>query len=130
MNNYTIYTDGAFAKGYGGIGIIIYRDEDLVFSFCKAYTNTTNQRMELLACIVALSFITGSHNITIITDSMYIVGTMTKNWQRHCNNDLWNKLDCYNKIHNVKYEHIKGHSKNFGNEMADFLATEAIRWNN
>lgn len=85
--------------------------------------------MEIMACIIALSFITNSHNITIITDSMYVVGTMNSNWKRRCNNDLWNKLDYYNKIHNVKYEHVKGHSANFGNEMADFLATETIRWN-
>lgn len=129
MNKYEIYTDGAYAKGYGGVGFIVYKNGDLVFSFSKAYTNTTNQRMELMACILALSFITGHQDITIYTDSMYIVGTMNNGWKRRCNNDLWDKLDKCNNIHNVKYEHIKGHSCIVGNELADFLATEAIRWN-
>ena len=129
MNNYKIYTDGAYAKGYGGIGFIIYKDNNIVFSFGKSYTNTTNQRMEIMACVIALSFVTGHHNITIFTDSMYVVGTMNNKWKRRCNNDLWDKLDYYNNIHNVKYEHIKGHSRIIGNELADFLATEAIKWN-
>lgn len=129
MNEYRIYTDGAYAKGIGGIGFVIYKDNNIVFRFNKAYTNTTNQRMEVRACITALSCIKDRSNITIFTDSMYIVGTMNNNWRRKCNTDLWIILDTCNKLHNVKYVHIKGHSEIIGNEMADFLATEAIRWN-
>lgn len=129
MNKYKIYTDGAYAKKLGGIGFVIFKDDDIVFRFNKAYTNTTNQRMEIIACIVALSFLKERSDVIIYTDSMYIVGTMNNSWKRKCNTDLWVILDCYNKLHNVTYEHVKGHNLSFGNELADFLATEAIRWN-
>ena len=65
--------------------------------------------------------------ITIYTDSMYVVGTMTMDWKRKCNIDLWKILDNLNLKHNVIYEHIKGHAGNESQEIADTLATESIR---
>lgn len=130
---YTIYTDGAYSPkaNIGGIGFVIYNDDGKVCEFGKPYNNTTNQRMEIKACIVALSCIKNKSDITIYSDSMYVVGTMTQNWNRRYNQDLWYKLDKLVKKHNVIFKHIKGHDGTVGNELADHLATAAIdRFNN
>lgn len=125
---YTIYTDGAYSPNanIGGIGFVIYNDKGKICEFGKAYKNTTNQRMEIKACIIALSSIKNKSDVTIHTDSMYVVGTMTKNWNRKCNQDLWYKLDKLVNKHNVTFNHVKGHNDNAGNEIADKLATSAI----
>lgn len=130
MNDYVIYTDGAYSpkSDIGGIGFEIYQEcGKKVTQYNRAYSNTTNQRMELMACIVALSCFKDKSNITLYTDSMYIVGTMTKNWKRKANLDLWEKLDKLVNKHNVNFKHIKGHDGNRGNDNADRLAVEAIR---
>lgn len=128
MNKYIIYTDGAYAPSLeiGGIGFIIYKDDKKVCEFSKPYRKTTNQRMEIKACIIALSSIKESSDVTIYTDSMYVVGTMTLNWQRRYNQDLWYRLDKLVKKHNVKFIHVKGHDGTKQNERADYLATSAI----
>ena len=127
--DYIIYTDGAYSSklNIGGIGFIIYNnDEKEIVSFNKAYRNTTNQRMEIRAVIVALSSLKNKSNIILYTDSMYLVGTMTLNWKRKCNIDLWNKLDILVNKHNVTFKHIKGHNGDIKNEKVDRLATSAI----
>lgn len=95
MHKYTIFTDGAYspARNQGGIGFVIVEDGKEVFSYSKMYVNSTNQRMELMAVIVALESIKTSSEVIIVTDSMYIVGTLTKNWKRKANTDLWARLD-------------------------------------
>lgn len=124
---YTIYTDGAYSKNknIGGIGFIIIKDDKIIAQFSKAYKNTTNQRMELLACIRSLMCFKNPSNIILFTDSMYLVGTMTMNWKRNKNLDLWEKLDNLIKCHNIKFYHIKGHSDNKFNNYVDKLAVEA-----
>lgn len=126
--DYIIYTDGAYSPNanIGGIGILIYNENGKVCEFSKPYHNTTNQRMEVKACIIALSSIKEPSTITLYTDSMYVVGTMTLKWQRKCNQDLWYRLDKLVKKHNVKFIHVKGHDGNERNELADKLATDAI----
>ena len=128
MNNYVIYTDGAysFKNNIGGIGFIICKEGKKICEFKKAYKNTTNQRMELLACIKALLCFKETSNIDLYTDSMYLVGTMTLNWKRKCNNDLWNKLDILFDKHNIHLYHIKGHNGDKFNEYVDNLATSII----
>ena len=128
QSNYIIYTDGAYSPNtqVGGIGFIIYKDDKKVCEFSKPYSKTTNQRMEIKACIIALSSIKNPSNITIYTDSMYVVGTMTLKWQRKCNQDLWYKLDKLVNKHNVEFIHVKGHNGDSRNERADKLATDAI----
>ena len=117
-NNYIVYTDGAYSpkNDIGGIGFIIYKDNNKVCAFSKPYKHTTNQRMEQMACIVALHSIKQPSNITIYTDSMYVVGTMMNAWKRKCNLDLWSELDSLTNKHNVTFKHIKEHN---GNESID-----------
>ena len=86
--DYIIYTDGAYKSSLntGGIGIVFLCNNEKVYEYSKKYKNTTNQRMELQAIIIALqSIIKPINKLTLITDSMYVVGTATLNWKRKCN---------------------------------------------
>jgi ribonuclease HI len=134
MINYTIYTDGAYKSSLntGGIGIVFLRNNEKVFEYSCKYQDTTNQRMEMQAILVALnSIVKEIDTLTIITDSMYVVGTLTKNWKRKANNDLWDKIDLAlskaQKLvkNNIQFNHVKGHNGDKYNEQCDKLASEA-----
>ena len=132
----TIYTDGSSRgnPGPGGYGIVLlsgnYRRE-----MSEGYKHTTNNRMELLAVIVALETlkIQGSE-VTIYTDSKYVADAVTKGWvfdwvkkrfKGKKNPDLWLRfLEIYKK-HAVKFVWVKGHANNPLNERCDELAVNA-----
>lgn len=136
MPEITIYTDGAARgnPGPGGYGIILmsgkYRKE-----LSKGYRLTTNNRMELLAVIVALEAlkIDGS-KVTIFTDSKYVADAVEKGWvfdwvkkrfKGKKNPDLWLRfLQVYPK-HTIRLNWIRGHADNPFNERCDRLAVEA-----
>lgn len=129
--NYVIYTDGAYSPSTnkGGIGFIVLKDEQEIFSYCKSYKNTTNQRMELRAAIMALESINVKSDIKIISDSMYLVGTMNQGWKKKANKDLWERLEKAIKRHNtVTFEWCKGHNNNVFNNKVDELATNASKF--
>ena len=101
----------------------------------QGYKHTTNNRMELLAAIVALESIKdGSHEITLYSDSKYVVDAIEKGWlfgwqkkgfKGKKNPDLWRRfLKIYPK-HNVKFVWVKGHANNPENERCDELAVAA-----
>ncbi len=133
-----IYTDGAARgnPGPGGYGVILmsggHRKE-----LSGGFSYTTNNRMELLAVIVALEAlkIEGSE-VTIFTDSRYVADAVTKGWvftwvnkrfKGKKNPDLWLRfLEVYKK-HRVKFVWLKGHNDNPFNERCDELAVEASR---
>lgn len=132
----TIYTDGA-AKGNpgpGGFGIVLkYKDQRKELS--QGYRLTTNNRMELLAVIVALETLKIENSmVTIYTDSKYVADAVTKGWvfqweaknfKKKKNPDLWRRfLEIYPK-HRVKFVWIKGHDNNKENERCDELAVAA-----
>ena len=133
-----IYTDGACSgnPGKGGYGIIMewigksYRKE-----FLQGYRKTTNNRMELLAVIVALEQLKKeSLEVTVFSDSKYVVDAVEKGWvfnwvkkgfKGKKNIDLWKRfLKIYPK-HNIKFQWIKGHDNHSQNERCDTLAVEA-----
>ena len=133
-----IYTDGACSgnPGKGGYGIVMewigkkYKKE-----FSEGYLNTTNNRMELLAVIVALEKITVKDTeITVISDSKYVVDAVEKKWLQNWkskgfknkkNVDLWKRfLKVYNPK-TTKFEWIKGHNEHPQNERCDALAVQA-----
>ena len=131
-----IYTDGA-AKGNpgnGGYGVVLmsgnHRKE-----LSLGFRLTTNNRMELLAVIVALEALTKtSENVTVYSDSKYVVDAVEKKWvfgweiknfSKKKNPDLWIRfLKAYRK-HNVIFKWVKGHANNIENEKCDALAVEA-----
>lgn len=140
MKNLRIYTDGAYssARNQGGIGIVFVQEDDgndsIVAEISKSYRNTTNNRMEVRAILLALKAISGHLNrVIIISDSMYAIGGShigsIKN-KRNKNVDLFTELD---KIVNEKRKFInqleiawvKGHYEDKYNARADELAVQA-----
>ena len=132
----TIYTDGAARgnPGNGGYGIVLlsgpHRKE-----LSEGFKHTTNNRMELLAVIVALeSLKIEGCDVTIYTDSKYVADAVEKGWvfnwvkkrfKGKKNPDLWMRfLEIYKK-HVVKFVWVKGHANNPLNERCDELAVEA-----
>lgn len=136
MSRITIYTDGAARgnPGPGGYGVVLLSGEHRR-EISGGFNHTTNNRMELLAVIVALEAlkIPGS-NVTIYTDSRYVADAVNKGWvfewlkkrfKDKKNPDLWLRfLDIYKK-HNVKFVWVKGHANNPLNDRCDQLAVEA-----
>ena len=139
-NRIYIYTDGACKgnPGPGGWGALLkYKEHKKeINGFSK---NTTNNIMELTAVIESLLIIKQKSDITIITDSNYVKDGITKwiaNWKNKGwktsnkkpvkNKDLWKRLDDLSNNHNIKWEWVRGHTGNPGNERADQLANEAI----
>ena len=142
-NRIYIYTDGACKgnPGPGGWGALLkYKEHKKeINGFSK---NTTNNIMELTAVIESLLIIKQKSDITIITDSNYVKDGITKwiaNWKNKGwktsnkkpvkNKDLWKKLDDLSNNHKIKWEWVRGHTGNPGNERADQLANEAINKN-
>jgi ribonuclease HI len=135
-----IYTDGACKgnPGDGGWGALII-DGPSNKEIYGGESNTTNNRMELLAVIKALLAIPAENDITIYTDSTYVqkgISEWIVNWKRNGwkssnkkpvkNQDLWIKLDTLNNSHSVKWEWVKGHAGQTENERADYLANLGV----
>jgi len=130
-----IYTDGACSgnPGKGGYGIVMewvgrpYKKE-----FSQGYRKTTNNRMELLAVIVALEQLKKKGlEILVISDSKYVIDSVVKGWvyswvkkgfKDKKNPDLWKRFLKVYKKHQVKFEWVKGHSNHPQNERCDQLA--------
>lgn len=132
-----IYTDGACSgnPGPGGWSAIII--ENGVERELSGYSpQTTNNRMEIMAVINALSSVNLPSNVEVISDSKYVCDAINKNWiyswqknswkkaNKHpvLNVDLWMQLLPLLKKHNVKFSWVKGHSGNYYNERCDKLA--------
>ena len=121
-----VYTDGAYSSklNKGGLAIVVIKDNKIIAEFNKTYRNTTNNRMELLAVIIAIESLKKYTNITIFTDSMYVIVCATLGWKKNKNKDLWNRFDKLN-TENIKFIHVKGHSDNIYNNRCDYLAVLA-----
>ena len=128
----TIYTDGS-CKGNPGPGgyaaILKYGDKEKIIRGGNA--NTTNNRMELTAVVEAVKALNKPCNITIITDSKYVMMTKEKwvRWSRktHVPNwDLWQVLLDESKKgdHKLNFQHVYGHTGEVYNEKCDRIAKE------
>ena len=128
-----IYTDGAchVTTKIGGIGIVFTKEDKLINTYSKQFTNVTNNQMELLAVIYALSAIsTNFDSITVVSDSQYVLGCINKGWKRKKNQNYWQLFDrVYNRAKkfcsDIKFEWTKGHNTDEYNNLADRLAVEA-----
>jgi|TARA_B110001452_G_scaffold237290_1_gene217052 ribonuclease HI len=140
--NYTIYTDGACSgnPGPGGWGAVIFDEREKQNNISGKVKDTTNNRMELTAPIMALKKIKSKSHITIFTDSTYVKNGITewiKKWEKNGwknsnkkpvkNKDLWIKLNDLCQKNKVIWKWVKGHSDNKYNTLADELATQAIK---
>tara|TARA_B110000967_G_C18625049_1_gene430785 strand:+ start:235 stop:663 length:429 start_codon:yes stop_codon:yes gene_type:complete len=140
--NYTIYTDGACSgnPGPGGWGAVILDEREKQNNISGKVKDTTNNRMELMAPIMALKKIKTKSDITIFTDSTYVKNGITewiKKWEKNGwktsnkkpvkNKDLWIKLNDLCQKNKITWKWVKGHSNNKYNTLADELATQAIK---
>ena len=138
---YVIYTDGACSgnPGPGGWGAVILNEDKNETNISGKEKSTTNNRMELMAPIMALRKIKKASEVTIYTDSIYLkngITTWIKNWEKNSwknankkpvkNKDLWVSLNKLSKEENIDWKWVKAHNGNKYNELADKLATEAI----
>lgn len=135
----SIYTDGACTgnPGPGGWGVVVYFDDGSVVELGDSARDTTNNKMEMQAAIAALEYLKASKQtqpITLYTDSEYLINSITKwlpGWKRKGwkksngepvqNQDLLESLDELNS-RLVKWQHVRGHSGNIGNERCDAIA--------
>jgi ribonuclease HI len=139
-----IYTDGACIgnPGPGGYGVVMSYEEHRK-EHSAGFRLTTNNRMEILGCIVGLSALKKPCDVTLYSDSQYVVNTMTKswalNWKRRgwkrkdkngelrdaLNADLWQQMLELCDQHRVQFKWVRGHNGIEGNERCDELARAA-----
>lgn len=134
-----IFTDGSCLgnPGPGGYGAIL-RYKQTEKNLSAGYRLTTNNRMELMAAIVALETLTAPCAVVLSTDSQYVRQGITQwihNWKKRGwktadkkpvkNVDLWQRLDLAIARHTVQWEWVKGHAGHPENERCDVLAREA-----
>ena len=84
--------------------------------------DTTGNRMELSAAINSMESLPKGSEVTLYSDSEYLVKTMTLGWRRNANLDLWQKLDALAVEHQIRWEWVKGHASIPGNEYVNQLA--------
>jgi ribonuclease HI len=132
-----IHTDGSCLgnPGPGGWAAVL-TGNDARKELCGGYRLTTNNRMELMAVIEALSALTRPCKVELHSDSQYFLHALTKGWLRNWkrngwltaakkpvkNRDLWQRLDPLLAAHRIDYRWVKGHSGNRENERCDLLA--------
>lgn len=143
----TIYTDGACRgnPGPGGYGCILrYTGPDgRVYEkeLSGGFVNTTNNRMEILAAVAALEALKKPCQVTLYSDSQYLVNAFRQGWlekwkrndwyrdakhkEKAKNVDLWKRLDQAMKPHQVQFRWVKGHAENPYNNRCDQMAVEA-----
>ena len=138
MKDVIIYTDGACSgnPGKGGWGaVLIYGNIEREISGTEE--STTNNRMELTACIEALKLLKEPCKVSLYSDSAYVVNAFLQDWisswlknnwrnskkEEVLNRDLWEQLIELNNKHQIQFIKVKGHAGNKYNEICDQLAT-------
>ncbi len=146
MPKVMIYTDGAARgnpDGPGGYGAVISftdsKGETHEKELSAGYKKTTNNRMELMAAIVALETLNRPCEVELYSDSKYLTDAFNQNWiggwikrgwkksnkEAVKNVDLWERLLKAAEPHKIKWNWVKGHDGNVYNERCDRLATSA-----
>jgi ribonuclease HI len=143
MNEVTIYTDGACKgnPGPGGWGALLCAPDGTRKELCGGELDTTNNRMEMMAVIQALTALKRPCAVTLHLDSQYVLkgitewlpGWKAKGWKTASkqpvkNVDLWQRLDALVATggHRIDWRWVKGHAGDPGNERADALANQGV----
>lgn len=140
--NVKIYTDGACINnpGPGGYGVIVKQNGE-VKEISGGFAKTTNNRMEILAAVVGLDSLTKPSQVTLYSDSKYLVDAVTKEWLYGWRNKQWKKgkvknIDLWKRLlplldkHKVEFKWVKGHAGHAENERCDRLANTAAKQSN
>ena len=137
---FKIYTDGACSgnPGPGGWGAVIFDKNNTQKNISGNEKNTTNNRMELLAAIMALKKIKSGSDVVIYTDSTYVKNGITEwvvKWKKNGwknsnkkpvkNKDLWEELDLLANQFKISWNWVKAHSTDELNNEVDLLARSA-----
>ena len=142
LKHVDLFTDGACSgnPGPGGYGTILrYNGNEKEMS--AGEESTTNNRMELTAVIVGLAALKETCDVTVYSDSKYVVDAIQKGWARSwkkngwrkadkkpaLNADLWDKLLTLLDIHEVRFVWLKGHDGHPENERCDKMAVAAYQ---
>jgi ribonuclease HI len=143
LNKIVIYTDGACKgnPGPGGWGALLRAADGAEKELCGGEPDTTNNRMEMMAVIEALSALKRPCHVILFVDSQYVLKGMTewlhgwkaKGWRTAAkqpvkNVDLWQRLDAlvHQSEHRIEWQWVKGHAGDPGNERADALANRGV----
>ena len=143
MNKIVIYTDGACKgnPGPGGWGALLRAADGAEKELFGGERDTTNNRMEMMAVIEALSALKRPCHVILFVDSQYVLKGMTewlhgwkaKGWRTAAkqpvkNVDLWQRLDAlvHQGEHRIEWQWVKGHAGDPGNERADALANRGV----
>jgi ribonuclease HI len=137
-----IYTDGASLgnPGPGGYGIVL-SNKNTRRELSGGFRRTTNNRMELMACIQALRSLKKPSQVVLFSDSRYVINAVTKGWAQRWrrkgwmrsatesaeNSDLWGELLDLLDRHEVEFRWIRGHAGTKENERCDQLAVQAAK---
>jgi ribonuclease HI len=143
----TIYSDGSCLNnpgGPGGVGVVVL-EGDQRREISRGYDSTTNNRMELLAAILGLEALDRPREVTLYSDSAYVVDNLREGyagrWKSYGwrlkpkgktpvkNADLWDRLLHLCTVHSVRWHRVQGHAGNPENERCDQLAGTAARNN-
>jgi ribonuclease HI len=133
-----IYADGSCLDnpGRGGYGVVMLYDGHRK-ELSGGFRLTTNNRMEILACIVGLQSLKTRCAVTLYSDSQYVVNSIEKGWAKSWrkrgwmrkgvevpNADLWARLLDLCEQHQVSFRWVRGHAGNIENERCDYLARQ------
>ncbi len=136
----TVYADGACSPnpGVGGWGCILVSEDGTRRELSGYAPSSTNNQMELMAVIRALEAIEAGGDVTVVTDSQYVVngmrdwmaGWVKRGWRTASggvvlNKELWVRLNLAASAHTVTWQWVRGHSGHVENENADKLAVRA-----
>lgn len=140
MKKITIFTDGACSgnPGPGGYGVVL-KYNDHVRELSGGFRDTTNNRMEIMGAIAGLESLKEPCEVSLVTDSQYLVNSIEKGWvqkwksagwmrnrkEKALNVDLWERLLAVLAKHQVKFEWVRGHQGHPENEQCDRLAVAA-----
>jgi len=145
MKKVEIFTDGACSgnPGPGGFGVVL-RFNGVEKELSGGFRNTTNNRMELMGAIAGLEALKEPCEVTLTTDSQYLVNAIEKGWvykwkangwmrnnkEEALNRDLWERLLRVMEKHRVRFQWIRGHAGHAENERCDRLAVKAASKDN
>jgi len=142
VKHVNIYTDGACLgnPGPGGYGVILDFDGSEK-ELSGGFRRTTNNRMELMAAITGLESLKERCEVTLYSDSQYVVNAIDQGWakrwqangwkrnakERAINPDLWERLLKAIDRHDVRFQWVRGHNGHPQNERVDRLAVAASK---